>query len=137
MATRESERCGQGDRMGGAPPGKPLLQGVHAARQHFEAAQQHKGAPGIHRPRSLAPTVLLPAPRPRRYEPRQRLSAAAALAHPWFGVVTPTAVISSTVASLGKVVSTVSGVWSTRLAALIVVVTSPRLSPPWARWSAL
>lgn len=42
------------------------------------------------------------------YEPRQRLSAAAALAHPWFGVVTPTAVISSTVASLGKVVSTVS-----------------------------
>ena len=44
----------------------------------------------------------------RSYEPRQRLSAAAALAHPWFGVVTPTAVISSTVASLGKVVSTVS-----------------------------
>ncbi|PRW20521.1 Serine threonine- kinase chloroplastic [Chlorella sorokiniana] len=43
-----------------------------------------------------------------RYEPRQRLSAAAALAHPWFGVVTPTAVISSTVASLGKVVSTVT-----------------------------
>ena len=42
-----------------------------------------------------------------QYEPSARLSASGALAHPWFGVATPTAVLSSTVASLGRVVSTV------------------------------
>ena len=35
-----------------------------------------------------------------QYEPSARLSASGALAHPWFGVATPTAVLSSTVASL-------------------------------------
>ena len=42
-------------------------------------------------------------PRCCRYEPTARLSAAAALAHPWFGQSAPLTAISSTVASIGKV----------------------------------
>lgn len=43
-----------------------------------------------------------------QYEPSARLSASAALAHPWFGVDASKAVLSSTAASLGRIVNTVS-----------------------------
>ncbi|KAL4422647.1 hypothetical protein ABPG75_008844 [Micractinium tetrahymenae] len=43
-----------------------------------------------------------------QYDPFNRLSATAALAHPWFGVVTPAAVVSGTFATLGRVASKVT-----------------------------
>ncbi|EFN52381.1 hypothetical protein CHLNCDRAFT_26777 [Chlorella variabilis] len=40
-----------------------------------------------------------------QYDPSKRLSASAALAHPYFGVATPSAIISSTFGTIGTVVS--------------------------------
>jgi hypothetical protein len=45
-----------------------------------------------------------------QYDPSRRLSSSAALAHPWFGGAAPLAALSSTVASLGKVASSVASV---------------------------
>ncbi|PSC67135.1 Serine threonine-kinase chloroplastic [Micractinium conductrix] len=43
-----------------------------------------------------------------RYDPGSRLSASAALAHPWFGQLNPATVMTSTVASVGTVLSKVT-----------------------------
>lgn len=45
-----------------------------------------------------------------QYEPSARLTAAAALGHPWFGAATPTGALSATAASLGKVVGSLASV---------------------------